>query len=145
MRGETLIMLTYSARVTKEDGAYLVSFPEFPNVHTYGDTLAEALSNASEALNGAIESDFDRGFDLPATKRRGGRAYHDVAVLPHIEIAWRLRSLRKGRSQTEIARRLNVSYQTYQKLENPRKCNPTVKTLERIGRAFGKTLRIDFD
>ena len=138
-------MLTYAARIVKEDGAYLVSFPEFPNVHTYGETPEDALNNASEALNGTIESDFERGFDLPQPKKHAGKAYHDIAVLPHIEIAWRLRTLREGRSQTEIARRLNVSYQTYQKLENPRKCNPTVKTLEKIGKAFGKKLRIDFD
>lgn len=138
-------MLTYSARIVKEDGVYLVSFPEFPNVHTYGETLDEAVSNASEALNGAIESDFDRGFDLPQPKKHAGKAYHDITVLPHIEIAWRLRKLRKGCPQTEIARRLSVSYQAYQKLENPRKCNPTVKTLEKIGKAFGKKLRIDFE
>jgi antitoxin HicB len=137
-------MMTYTAKITKEDGSYLVAFPEFPNVHTYGETLAEALANASEALNGAIESDFERGFDLPKPKARRGKAYHDVVVLPHIEIACRLRKLRNGRPQTEVARKLNVSYQAYQKLENPRRCNPTVKTLEKIGAAFGKQLKIDF-
>ena len=37
-----------------------------------------------------------------------------------------LRKLRNGRPQVEIARKLNVSYQAYQKLENPRRCNPTI-------------------
>ncbi len=137
-------MMTYRAKITKQDVAYLVSFPEFPNVNTYGDTLAEALANASEALNGAIESDFERGFDLPKPKVHRGKAYHDIAILPHIEIACRLRQLRNGRPQTEIARKLNVSYQAYQKLENPRRCNPTVKTLEKISAAFGKHLKIEF-
>lgn len=138
-------MLTYAAKVSREDGAYLVSFPEWPDVHTYGDTLEEALANASEALNGAIESDFERGFELPEPGAHRGRTFHSVAVLPHIEIAWRLRKLRHGRPQSEIARRLNVSYQAYQKLENPRKCNPTVKTLERIGAALGKRVKIEFE
>ena len=137
-------MMTYVAKITKESEAYLVSFPEFPNVHTYGDTLADALAHASEALNGAIESDFERGFDLPKAKIHRGKAYHDIVILPHIEIACRLRTLRNGRPQTEIARKLNVSYQAYQKLENPRRCNPTVKTLEKISAAFGKQLKIDF-
>ena len=137
-------MMTYSAKITKQEGTHLVSFPEFPNVNTYGDTLASALANASEALNGAIESDFERGFDLPKPKAHRGKSYHDIVVLPHIEIAYRLRKLRRGRPQTEIARKLNVSYQAYQKLENPQRCNPTVKTLEKISAAFGKQLRIDF-
>ncbi len=137
-------MMTYAAKITKEGGTYLVSFPEFPNVNTYGETLAEALANASEALNGAIESDFERGFDLPTPKAHRGKAYHDVAVLPHIEIACRLRKLRNGLPQTEVARKLNVSYQAYQKLENPRRCNPTVKTLEKISAVFGKQLKIEF-
>ena len=54
----------YSAKITKEDGTYLVSFPDFENINSYGDTLEKALLNASEALNGALESDFERGFSL---------------------------------------------------------------------------------
>jgi antitoxin HicB len=50
-----------------------VSFPEWPNVHTWGETLEEALANASEALNGAIESDFERGFDLPEPRQHRGK------------------------------------------------------------------------
>lgn len=63
-------------------------------------------------------------------------------MLPHIEIAYQLRIIRNGHSQSEIARKPGISYQAYQKLENPRKCNPTVKTLERISEVFGKVLTI---
>ena len=136
-------MLSYTAHIKRQGDVYLVAFPEFPNVNTYGETLEEALGAASEALNGAIASDFERGFVLPEPKTHSGPTCHQIAVLPHIEIAWRLRTLRDGRPQTEIARRLNVSYQAYQKLENPRRCNPTVKTLEKISKAFGKELRIE--
>lgn len=137
-------MMTYTAKIIEQDGCFLVSFPEFPNVNTYGKTLEEALNNASEALNGSIESDFERGFELPGPRKHSGKSYHDITVLPHIQIACSLRKLRQGRPQTEIARKLNVSYQAYQKLENPRRCNPTVKTLEKISTAFGKQLKIDF-
>ena len=50
----------------------------------------------------------------------------------------------RQRSQVEIARELGISYQAYQKLENPRKCNPTIKTLERISEVLGKHLEINF-
>jgi antitoxin HicB len=32
--------------------------------------------------------------------------------------------------------------QSYQRLENPRKANPTVKTLERIAHVYGRELSI---
>jgi antitoxin HicB len=135
-------MTNYYAKITKEDGYYIVSFPEFPNVNTYGETLEEALTNASEALNGAIESDFERGFEFPKPKKYTGRNYHKIDILPHIQLAQTLRTLRKDRPQKEIARQLNVTPQAYQKLENPRKCNPTIKTLEKISQTFGKKLSI---
>lgn len=137
-------MMIYVAKIIKQEGYYLVSFPEFPNVNTYGETLKKAQQNAAEALNGAIESDFERGFDLPRPRKRCGKDYYDIPIQPHIEIAYKLRKIRNGRPQAEIARKLNVSYQAYQKLENPRKCNPTIKTLEKISNAFGKNLNIEF-
>ncbi|MBD3392093.1 MAG: helix-turn-helix domain-containing protein [Chitinivibrionales bacterium] len=136
--------MEYYAKIKKADGAYLVSFPDLANVNTFGDTKAEALAHAAEALNACLESDFERGFSLPEPKVRHGKAFHPISVAPHIEIAYSLRKLRKQRSQVEIARKLGISYQAYQKLENPRKCNPTIKTLERISQVLGKELEISF-
>lgn len=136
--------MEYYAKIKKTSGAYMVSFPEFPNVNTYGNCLESALNNASEALNGCLESDFERGYHLPDVKVYNGRNYHKVRVLPHIEIAYKLKKLRNGKSQIEIAKKLKISYQAYQKLENPRKCNPTIKTLEKISNALGKEVVIRF-
>ena len=134
----------YYAKILKIEGTYLVSFPELPNINTYGDTLSEAIKNAGEALNGSLESDFERGFSLPGPKEHKGHGYYQVLVLPHLEIAYTLRKLRTGKSQGEIAHALGISYQAYQKLENPRKCNPTIKTLEKIGTALGRKLEVSF-
>ena len=134
----------FYAQIVKEDGCYLVSFPEFKNINTYGDTIKEAENNALEALNACLESDFERGYSLPYPKEHRGKTWYPVKVYPHIEIAYLLRKLRNGKSQVDIARRLGISYQAYQKLENPRKCNPTIKTLERISSTLGKDLEIKF-
>lgn len=136
-------MMDFYAHIRKENGDYLVSFPDFPHVHTYGESLAHALESAKDALNGTLEVDFERGFVLPKpANQEGKRMYYPIRVLPHIEIAYQLRQIRNGHTQSEIARKLGISYQAYQKLENPRKCNPTVKTLERISEVFGKVLTI---
>ena|SRR5271157_1333648 len=134
----------YFAKIIRKDGAYLVSFPELENINTYGVTIAEAIRNAEEALNGSLESDFERGFSLPEPKDHKGSGYYKISVLPHLEIAYTLRKLRTGKSQVEIAHSLGISYQAYQKLENPRKCNPTIKTLEKIGAVLGRKLEVSF-
>jgi antitoxin HicB len=134
----------YYARIVKNEGAYLVSFPDFENINTYGDSLREAIKNADEALNGALESDFERGFSIPEPKEFTDKKHYAITVLPHLEIAYMLRKLRKGKSQMQIARSLGISYQAYQKLENPRKCNPTIKTLEKIGEVLGRKLEVSF-
>jgi antitoxin HicB len=136
--------MVYYAKIIKQDGAFLVSFPDLANVNTYGDTLKEALKNAAEAINGALETDFERGYILPETKARRGRSMHPIEIYPHIEIAYTLRHLRNGYTQAQIAKRLGISQQAYQKLENPRNCNPTVKTLEKISGVLNKKLEVCF-
>ena len=122
---------------------YLVVFPDMPNVRTFGDTKAEALANAADALNGCLAADVARGM-LPPKPAYHGKGSYGIDVLPHIVVAIQLRQLRGEKSQTEIANRLAITYQSYQKLENPVKGNPTVKSLERVARAMGKKLIIEF-
>lgn len=137
--------MEYFARIQKTEGTYLVSFPDFPNVNTYGDTLEEALDMACDALNASLEVDYERGYALPApTDCSGKRGYHPVRLLPHVELAYDLKRLRRNMTQGQIAEKLGISYQAYQKLENPRRCNPTIKTLEKIGVALGKRLVVSF-
>lgn len=137
-------MLAYSAHIEQHDDTYLVTFPDLENVMTYGATLDEALANAEEALNGCIESDFERNFSLPSPSIISGENTFSIPVAPHIAIAIMLRSLRADRPQVEVARQLKISYQVYQRLENPRKSNPTVKTLEKIAQVFGKRVELGF-
>lgn len=136
--------MLYYAKIIKSEEVYLVSFPDLPNVNTYGETFDDAIKNATEALNGCLETDFERGFSLPEAKVHKGRNFVVINVQPHIEIAYTLRKLRKGRSQISIAQELGISYQAYQKLENPRKCNPTIKTLEKISNTLGRKLEVNF-
>lgn len=132
----------YFAKLKKEDNYFIVSFPDFPNINTYGESKDEALANAEEALNGTIESDFSRNFDIPVPTIYKGKSHYPIYVEPHIEIAYKLRQIRKGKSQIQIAKELGITYQAYQKLENPRKCNPTIKTLEKIAKAYNKKIEV---
>lgn len=132
----------YYALIDKEGDDFIVSFPQFEQINTYGRTMEEAIKNAEEALNGSIESDFERGFEIKDPQEYIGKNYHKIYIKPHIEIALRLRKIRDKKSQIELAKELGISYQSYQRLENPRRCNPTVKTLEKIAKIFNKELEI---
>ena len=134
----------YYAKIQKEDDAYIVTFPDLPNINTFGDNLDEAIKNAEDALNGSLESDFERGFKFIKPAKYKGDEYIKIYLYPHIEISYNLRRIRAKRSQIDIAKKLGISYQAYQKLENPRKCNPTVKTLEKIAKVFNKELELIF-
>jgi antitoxin HicB len=109
------------------------------NIVTCGFTHDEALAMAKEALEGCLESDISHGKEIPPHAYTDG---YPVPVASHIALSLRLRELRGGQSQTNIAQKLGLSYQAYQRLENPRKANPTVKTLEKIARVYGKELSI---
>jgi antitoxin HicB len=137
-------MLTYPANIVKEDDVFLVTFPDLENVATFGATIEEAIQNAEDALNGCLASDFERNFSIPEPSIIIGEDIHTITVAPNVAVAIMLRKLRADASQVEIARKLNIAYQVYQRLENPRKANPTLKTLEKIARVFGKHVELGF-
>lgn len=137
-------MLSYPAKIKKENGDYIVSFVDFENISTYGKSMEEALKNAEEALNGCLESDFERNFNIAEPSLIKNRNVRPIPVKPHIAVAIMLRKLRAGKPQMEIAKKLNISYQVYQRLENPKKSNPTLKTLEKIARIYGRQVNVEF-
>jgi transcriptional regulator with XRE-family HTH domain len=49
-----------------------------------------------------------------------------------------------GLTMQQAAARMGVSFSTYQRWEDPEKCNATVSTLERVARAFGRVLEVSF-
>jgi antitoxin HicB len=131
--------MTYNCTIEKEGDEYIAQFPDMTNIVTCGFSQEEALAMAKEALEGCLESDISRGLPVPPPAYKEG---YPVSVANHIALSLRLRELRGDQSQTDIARKLGLSYQSYQRLENPRKANPTVKTLERIAGVYGRKLNI---
>ena len=133
--------MIYFCTIEKEGDEYIAQFPDMTNVVTCGFTHEEALAMAKEALDLCLESDIAHGNKIPSPSYTEG---YPVTVAPHIALSLQLRELRGEQSQSAIAQKLGLTYQTYQRLENPRKANPTVKTLERIANIYGKELTISF-
>lgn len=127
----------YTAKIDiADDGKYYVMFPDYPTVNTYGNNIEHAKEMALEALEMALEADIDEGFEMPESNEYAGDDYYKIPVSDHIALPYKIKKLRGKRTQSEIAHALNVSRQAYQKLENPKKCNPTIKTLEKVAKVF---------
>lgn len=70
---------------------------------------------------------------------------YDAYDLP-VRIALTIAALRRDRrmSQVDLARRMGVTQQMVAHLEDPNGSPPTVRTLQKVARAFGKSLDIAF-
>ena len=59
-------MLGYTVVLeTEKDGGFVVSVPAMPGCFTQGETRAEALRNAREAIGAYVEELRARGDDIP--------------------------------------------------------------------------------
>jgi antitoxin HicB len=131
--------MVYNCTLEKEGDEYIAQFPDMTNIVTCGISHEEALTMAKEALDGCLEADISQGNAIPPPAYKEG---YPITVANHIVVALQLRELRGSQSQTDIARKLGLSYQAYQRLENPRKANPTIKTLEKIAHVYGLELNV---
>ena len=129
-----------------DDGTVNVEFPDHPNIVTYGNDREHAVEMASEALNATLETEFDRNIPLPKPsgkpKAKKGLAVVFIPLEAEVRTAFLVRSWREeaGLSQSQMAKRLGVSTQAYQRMERPGRSNLTVATLDRIATALGKRL-----
>lgn len=138
--------IQFPLRVHKaEEGGYWAEFPDLAGCITEGDTLKETLENAQEALSAWIASRFERNFEIPAASSLKGKNIHLVEPYPEVVVPLLLRKIRAetGLSQKEVAKRLAITYQTYQMWEKPASANPTIKQLAKVAHAVGKKLILD--
>jgi antitoxin HicB len=129
-------MIQYPAiiKYSKTDSCYLVEFLDLPGCLTYGRTIAEALDNAREALTGYLESIDLRKMSIPGPSALPGKNVHSIS--PDIQVSFaiwlKIKRAEHGYTQKDMAQLLNINLQSYQKYENPRKTNPTLKTIARV-------------
>ena len=131
--------MIYYAKIQKQsDKSYLVEFPELEGCFTEGKNLADAKNQAKEALDAWIASNCDRNLNIPDPKERRSKTYYPIEVDIRITFPVMLRKARKKRrlSQTQVAKKLEISQQAYAKLETPQKANPSLLTIQKISEAL---------
>jgi antitoxin HicB len=129
-------MIQYPAiiKYSRSDKCYLVKFPDLRGCFTYGESIEEARRNAHEALSGYLESIDLRKVGIPAPSKLKGKYVEYINPDKRIAFAiWlKIKRLEQGYTQKDMARMLNIHFQSYQKFENPKKTNPTLKTIEKV-------------
>jgi antitoxin HicB len=137
-------MIQYAAKIkfSKQDGCYLVEFPNLPGCLTYGDTLEEAKLNAAEALTGYLESIDLRKMEVPRPKKIKANDIYYIEPDKRVAFAlWlKIKRMEKGLTQKKAAEMLKVNFQSYQKYENLNSANPTLKTILKIEKAFKENI-----
>ena len=137
-------MIAYPAlfEYDKEEKVYNVRFPDLPGCFTYGESIDEAKSMAKEALTGYLQSVDARKMRLPDPSETKGDEVIYIAPETPVAFAIWLRKQREamGLSQSDVAKKLGIKYQTYQRIESPSKTNPTLKTIMRVEQVFNQKL-----
>jgi antitoxin HicB len=121
-----------------EGGRSLVSFPDFPDAHTEGVDLSQAMEEAIDRLGNSIA--FAMG-DQPAVPKPS-RAKRGQKLVPvplwivgKLALHWALREL--GISQSELARRLKVRETVVRRMLDP-KHDTRIEKIEAALEVLGK-------
>ncbi len=123
---------------TQENGALLVRFVDLDDTFTEGATLDEALFNSAEVLSAMLGCRLDHDLPIPDPSPVGEGMYL-IAPDARTQAALLIRRARGDRSLAELARSLETSWPSAQRLENPRH-SPTLRQLEKAAAALGKRL-----
>lgn len=139
-------MISYPAKIlwSKSDKCYIVEFPDIPGCITYGETIETAFKNAREALTGYLESVDLRKIDIPLPSAASGKNIYYISPEKQTAFAlWlKIKRAEKNLTQKEAAEKLKINFQSYQKFEDPKKSNPTLKTILKIEEAFNEKILI---
>ena len=132
--------IRYPAVAETDEGGYFVRFVDLEDTFTQGETLDEALFNASEVLSAMLSFrlDNDQAVPLRTANLEGA---HYIAPDAKTQAAMLIRLARGDRSLAELARALETSWPAAKRLEDPHHW-PSLKQLEKAAAALGRRLII---
>jgi antitoxin HicB len=117
----------------RENGALLVRSVDLEDTFTEGATPDEAPFNGAEVLSAMLRCRLDRDLPIPDPSP-AGEGMVLIAPDARTQAALLIRRARGERSLAELARSLETSWPSAQRLENPRH-SPTLRQLEKAAAA----------
>lgn len=107
----------YPARLTADDGGFMVTFRDFPEATSFGETRAEASAMASDCLAEVVGARIHDREDIPTpSKPRRGERLVPMAPLVAAKAGLYQAMRDGGVSQAELARRLGVDFQQVRRM-----------------------------
>jgi antitoxin HicB len=126
---------------SSSEGGFVVTSRDVPEAITQGDTLQEALNEAIDALDEALQGRIEDGEDIPSASRARKGEY---LVAPPVGTALKLAvylALRDAKiSRSELAHRLDVDEKEIRRVLDP-KHQTKASRLEAVLRTLGR--RVD--
>jgi antitoxin HicB len=110
-------MIDYRVLLSLDDnGTLLVTCPKLPIVATFGESEAEALRHAADAIETALASMIDDGEQIPRPSRsdKGVPVRLPAMTVFKLQLYWALRDA--GITRAELARRLGWNRESVDRL-----------------------------
>jgi antitoxin HicB len=135
-------MLNYPVELTEDDGTIMVSFPDIPGAHTWGEDQAEALANAVDALETMIAAMIADREAIPPPSAARRRPTVSPSLLGALKVAvygaMRARNWRKA----DLARAMGLNPRQIDRLLDLRHAS-TVAQLEQALAVCGQKAEIE--
>lgn len=106
-----MFVLQYPAVLEKDDNdSWLVTFPDFEDAVTFGDTREEALAHAVDALETVIVSRIKHKMDIPSPSAARGRPLISIPPLTAAKALLYKELREQNVSIRQLARKLHCEY-----------------------------------
>ena len=123
---------TYPIKITKDtNDTFLVSFPDFPEAHTFGDTKEDAVARAVDALATVIDAYIADRREIPAPSSGSPVVTLPALMVAKVALYQSMRRQRVGKA--ELGRRLRWHLPQVDRLLDVRHGSQ----LEQLEAAFG--------
>lgn len=120
-----------------DDGGYVVTCRDLPEAVTQGDTVAEALAEAADALDEALCGRINYGRDIPEPSAdQAGERLVPVPVTTALKAAAYIKFRESGQTKVAIAEALDIKESEVRRILDPRH-DTKAATLERFIRSLG--------
>lgn len=136
---------TFYAKISQisKKGKYAIEIPGFPadvapENPEFAPTKAEAVQVATKLLEGIFQSCISNSEPIPSQNVNNTAGLEPIVIDEYLAfVLWlRLERAKRNLSQIQAAKLLSISGQNYQRLELPKLCNPTMRTMIKIRDAF---------
>ena len=119
MKERTMFIYPVTLTPDAKDGGFVVTFVDIPEAITQGDTQAQALQAARDALESALDFYFEDRRAVPAPSRpKRGQHVVELAASLSAKVLLLNEMVTQNVRPAELARRLNTSPQEINRLTN---------------------------